>query len=111
MLPVLRHDQQTAPQHLSDSSIPILALKIPMITKNKSKYISIFAMPLIFFPGINSMTVSAKTDLVIEGNVLGYELYSVRPFSCCAIYSLYPALIRVTKVVEGTEKSQYILVF
>jgi len=49
----------------------------------------------------------AKTDLVIEGKVLGYELYSVRLFT----YPVkYPVLVKVTKIINGSEKSEYILI-
>lgn len=60
----------------------------------------------IFFLVINSTTVSAENDLIVEGNVVGYELHEIRPISNIT----YPVLLKVTKVTNGVEKSEYIVV-
>jgi len=57
--------------------------------------------------GIVSPKVEARTQLVIEGNVLGYNLYANKPVS---LPMLYPSLVRITKILKGKEKSQYVLV-
>ena len=53
--------------------------------------------------------VDAGSKLVVEGNVLGYDLYLIRPTSYPGL--LYPVLFKVTKVIKGDEKSSYILVW
>lgn len=49
----------------------------------------------------------ANTNLVIEGSVVGYELYLVKPMLGPL---MHPMLVKVLRVVEGGEKSQYIIV-
>lgn len=77
-----------------------------MTRKNKLRYLLALLSAQMFFVVINSTTVSAQNDLFVEGNVLGYELYEVRPVSNV----LFPVLLKITKVVNGVEKSDYIVV-
>jgi hypothetical protein len=66
---------------------------------------------LIFLIGINPATVYAKTELIIEGNILGYESQKIRPFGTFASEIAFaPVLLKVTKVLGGAERSEYIKV-
>lgn len=62
-------------------------------------FVIVFAM--------NPTKTAAQSKLVVEGSVVGYELYKVRPIG---IPMLYPMLVRVTKTIEGEEKSEFIKV-
>ena len=77
-----------------------------IMTKNKLRYFLVLFFLQVFLLAISSAKVSAKTDLTVEGNVLGYELYSLRPISNIT----FPVLLKVTNVVDGAEKSEYIVV-
>ena len=48
----------------------------------------------------------AKTDLKIKGNVIGYSL----PGLYTSLFSYNSLLVRVRKVVQGKERSQYVRV-
>jgi hypothetical protein len=50
--------------------------------------------------------VTGKTNLEVEGNVLGYNLYLIKPTNKL----FYPAVVKVKNVIQGTEKSEYIYV-
>lgn len=53
---------------------------------------------------------SSLAELVVEGNVLGYELNAVKSFNMDGFFYEYPTLFKITKVLEGEEKAQYIIV-
>lgn len=77
-----------------------------MRNENSWKYFAfIFVSLLCFYSTISAQEIG-KHDLEIEGNVLGYELYKIRPVS----NTLFPIVIKVTKVKQGGEKSEYIKV-
>jgi hypothetical protein len=78
-----------------------------MVNRNRVAFSSISLALLVLFFANLSLKVEARADLIIEGNVLGYNLYSIKSSSNPGL--MYPALVKVTKVLEGEEKSQYIL--
>lgn len=62
------------------------------------------------FIAISPTKALSQSDPVIEGNVLGYELHEIKPFGMDGTIYEYPALVKVTKITEGEENSQYIIV-
>jgi hypothetical protein len=79
-----------------------------MIYGKLLKHLLVVSAQFILFLGINSSAASAQTDLVVEGNVLGYNLYTVRPSGFDGI--TFPVLLKVRKITEGKERSEYIVV-
>jgi hypothetical protein len=77
-----------------------------MLNNDKCRIFAIIFAVLFCLYGTISAREIGKTDLEIEGNVLGYELYKIRPISNI----LFPIVIKITKVKQGTEKSEYIKV-
>ena len=78
--------------------------------RNLSKHLLSVGLLSAFFLLANPTSALSNTDLVVEGQVLGYELNTLKSFGTDGIVYEYPALIRITKVLEGEEKSQYIIV-
>ena len=76
--------------------------------RNKLRFILDCLVVLMLIITANSTNGQATTDLIVNGNVLGYNLYTIKPTSNPGL--MYPALVRVTRVVEGEEKSPHILV-
>lgn len=80
-----------------------------MVYRNKFEYILIVLIGLFFLFGISSTKVIAKTDLEIKGNVLGYSLSTTKTFSSF-VFPTNPLLVKVSKIIKGKEKSEYIIV-
>lgn len=82
--------------------------------KTKLGYFSIFGAILIFLLGTNPTRICAKTDLFVEGNVIGYVSYnrSIPQLwgTCLLMIRLDPVIVKVTKVLDGAEESEYLQV-
>lgn len=85
-----------------------MRLKIAMMKKFCLLSVLIIACSPQHTFGQNSRPLLA--EIVVEGNVLGYELITVQTIWMCSFVQDQPALIRITKVIEGEEKSQYAIV-
>ncbi len=72
-------------------------------TKRILSFLSLFGV----FLSLGSTTMLAQTALVVEGKVVGYEPYTIKPFGGPLAH---PLLFRVTKVLEGSEKSEFIII-
>ena len=62
---------------------------------------------LMIISGISSRPVSAQSNLLVEGHIIGYEIKS---FNLSSMVSAKHILFVVTKVIDGREKSEYIKV-
>jgi hypothetical protein len=78
-----------------------------MTNRNRSSLIAL-SLAVVLFLGIVPREVEARADLIIEGRVLGFDLYTIKPTSYPGL--MYPVLVKVAKVLEGEERSQYVLV-
>lgn len=68
------------------------------------KMLAVFAAIIVFFAAQN---VLAQSDLVVHGNVLGYQLYRIQSTTLPQMNTL---LFKINKVVEGKERSEFILI-
>jgi hypothetical protein len=80
-----------------------------MIWNQSRNFVSI-ALLSVFFLLVNTTNALSQTELVVEGNVLGYELNTVKITGMDGYFPEYPVLARITKILKGEEKSQYIIV-
>jgi hypothetical protein len=71
---------------------------------------SIFIIACSLQPTFGQNSKPLLAEIVVEGNVLGYELNTVLPTSMDGYFPEYPVLIKIRKVIEGEEKAQFIIV-
>lgn len=78
---------------------------------DRFKYFLIIGTILILLIATDTSSIYAQTNLIAEGKIYGYKTRNVRLFGTFARESDFvPVLFRVTKVLNGTEKSEFIKV-